>query len=273
MLETRHRLRFACVRNRCTATNRAPAAPPARSDPTSAETDWPEALARQMSTSAAVGITVYLLLTCGQAHCTAGVLVTGRHFGSRAYSFRVYTRRAMPSVLACRRATGKSSDGPLSGSEEPRWMRLRSDLWVLAQGHQPLIVSPNAQPSPHLKVHLEEIVHFDLSPRLHEIRPPTLVVCGRHDPVAPPAFCSAIRDGIAYAELLVLERAEHGLGSANEEDLAIFRRHGHTVPDPAGQLAHRVRLRSAQSALTAPFLPSRNGAWLLVGKASTTTSH
>lgn len=108
------------------------------------------------------------------------------------------------------------------GSEEPRWMQLRPDLWVLAQGHRPLAVLPGGEPGPHFKVHAEEMVHSDLSPRLHEIRAPTLVVCGRRDPGVPLAFCSAIRDGIAGAELLVLEHTAHE--SPVEQDVAIFRR-------------------------------------------------
>jgi len=109
------------------------------------------------------------------------------------------------------------------GAQAPRWMQPRPGLWVLVQGHRPLIVAPDAEPSPRFKVFLEEIVNFDVSPRLHEIRAPTLVVCGRHDPQIPVDFCAAIQEGISSAELLVLEHAAHEtpLESADGE---VFRR-------------------------------------------------
>jgi len=106
------------------------------------------------------------------------------------------------------------------GSEAPRWLQPRPGLWVLLQGNRPLIVL-TAEPSPHLKVHLEEIVHFDVSPRLHEIQAPTLVVCGRRDPIVPVDVCAAIQEGISDAELLVLEHTAH---EEPKEDVAIFRR-------------------------------------------------
>jgi len=81
-----------------------------------------------------------------------------------------------------------------------------------------------AEPSPHVKVHLEEIVDFDVSPRLHENRVPVLVVCGGGDPIVPVDVCAAIQEGISDADLLVLEHTAHGFGSADEEDVAVFRR-------------------------------------------------
>ncbi|MBV9323918.1 MAG: hypothetical protein JO352_09055 [Chloroflexi bacterium] len=85
-------------------------------------------------------------------------------------------------------------------------------------------MAPRANPGPHLKAHFEKIVHFDVSPRLHEIRTPTLVVCGGQDPVAPAERCAAIQKGIPGAELLVLEHTAHGFDTADEQDVARFRR-------------------------------------------------
>jgi len=99
----------------------------------------------------------------------------------------------------------------------------RPDFWVLVQGARPLIVAPTAAPGPHLQVHLEEIVHFDVTGRLHEIRAPTLVVCGAQDPIVPVDRCAAIRDGIPGAELLVLEHTGHGVDNADEADVGVFR--------------------------------------------------
>ena len=111
-----------------------------------------------------------------------------------------------------------------STAEEPQWVRLARDSWVLVQGRRPLIVAPAADPGAHLKVHFEEIVHFDVGPRLHEIRVPTLVVCGRQDPIVPVDRCAAMQEGIHGAELLVLDHTAHGLASGPEEDVALFRR-------------------------------------------------
>lgn len=109
------------------------------------------------------------------------------------------------------------------GADAPRWMQPRPGVWVLVQGHRPLIVAPVAELSPHFKAFLEEIVNFDVSPRLHEIRAPTLVVCGRHDPQIPVDFCAAIQEGISGAELLVLEHAAHEMPLASA-DGEVFRR-------------------------------------------------
>ena len=78
-----------------------------------------------------------------------------------------------------------------------------------------------AEPSPHVKVHLEEIVDFDVSPRLHENRVPVLVVCGGGDPIVPVDVCAAIQEGISDADLLVLEHTAH---EEPKEDVAVFRR-------------------------------------------------
>ena len=64
-------------------------------------------------------------------------------------------------------------------------------------------------------------MHFDVSPRLHEIQARTLVVCGRRDPIVPVDVCAAIQERISDAELLVLEHTAH---EKPKEDVAIFRR-------------------------------------------------
>ena len=73
---------------------------------------------------------------------------------------------------------------------------------------------------------MKKIVNFDVSSRLHEIRAPTLVVCGRHDPQIPVDFCAAIQESISDARLVVLEHTGHEepIRSADVEDVAVFRR-------------------------------------------------
>jgi hypothetical protein len=88
-------------------------------------------------------------------------------------------------------------------------------------------------------VHLEAVARVDVRHRLDEIRVPTLVVCGRHDPLAPAADCAALRDGIPGAEPLVLEHTAHGGASAGAADRSVLRTRvtapGSRRPGPAGR--------------------------------------
>lgn len=56
---------------------------------------------------------------------------------------------------------------------------------------------------------------FDLTPRLGEIRVPTLVLCGRHDWITPLAASEEIARGIPGARLVVFDESGHG--PQNEE--------------------------------------------------------
>lgn len=103
--------------------------------------------------------------------------------------------------------------------QTPRWIQLRPDLRVLVQGQKPLIMLP-AEPSPRLTTYLETIVHFDVRSRLGEIPVPTLVVCGRHDPLVPADACAALHNGIPQSDLLMLEHSGHGVDDA---DMPLFR--------------------------------------------------
>lgn len=107
-----------------------------------------------------------------------------------------------------------------TADEEPHWLQLRPDLWALVQGERPLFMSPWPDLSPHQRAHFEEIVQFDLSARLREVRAPTLVVCGRVDPVVPCERCVAMHQGIPGSEVLVLEHSPHGVAEA---DVPVFR--------------------------------------------------
>lgn len=70
---------------------------------------------------------------------------------------------------------------------------------------------------------------YDLTPRLPEIRVPTLFTCGRHDEATPDAMV-AFRDIVPRAELVVFERSSH---SAHLEET------GHYL-DQVGAFLHRV---------------------------------
>ena len=99
--------------------------------------------------------------------------------------------------------------------EEPHWRQLRPDLWALVQGRRPLFMSLGPDLRPQQRAHFEEVVRFDLSARLREIQAPTLVVCGRVDPVAPCERCVAMHEGIPGSEVLVLEHSAHGVAEAD----------------------------------------------------------
>jgi pimeloyl-ACP methyl ester carboxylesterase len=120
-----------------------------------------------------------------------------------------------PAYAAELAAAGLRPDAS-PAENEPRWLELRPDLWAFAQGERPLLISPGTEPHPHYRAHLEEIVDYDVSDRLHEIRVPALVVCGRQDPVvAVPELCAAIYQCIPHAELLMLDHSGHGVDSAD----------------------------------------------------------
>ena len=50
---------------------------------------------------------------------------------------------------------------------------------------------------------------FDLRDRLEQIKVPTLVVCGRHDPITPVMFSEEIAQCVPNAQLIVFENSGH----------------------------------------------------------------
>ncbi|MCS6937108.1 MAG: alpha/beta hydrolase [Candidatus Bipolaricaulota bacterium] len=50
---------------------------------------------------------------------------------------------------------------------------------------------------------------FDVLGRLHEIRLPTLVLCGRDDQLTPPKYSEFLQKNIPHARLVLIERAGH----------------------------------------------------------------
>jgi proline iminopeptidase len=55
----------------------------------------------------------------------------------------------------------------------------------------------------------DEYPSYDVVDRLGEIRVPTLIMCGRHDPVVPIAHSELIHAGIPDSELVVFEESGH----------------------------------------------------------------
>jgi len=65
----------------------------------------------------------------------------------------------------------------------------------------------------HYKTHNFCFTHnqprFDLRDRLEQIKVPTLVVCGRHDPITPVMFSEEIAQCVPNAQLIVFENSGH----------------------------------------------------------------
>jgi pimeloyl-ACP methyl ester carboxylesterase len=61
----------------------------------------------------------------------------------------------------------------------------------------------------HARSHLTPAEPFDVEARLAELRMPTLVLVGASDFVCSPAMARALADGIANAELVVLDASGH----------------------------------------------------------------
>jgi pimeloyl-ACP methyl ester carboxylesterase len=72
---------------------------------------------------------------------------------------------------------------------------------------------------------LVHILRDDVRPLLPQIQAPTLVVWGARDGLIPPADGRALRDGIAGARLLVIDRAYHNpmIDRPREFDAAVLR--------------------------------------------------
>jgi L-proline amide hydrolase len=62
---------------------------------------------------------------------------------------------------------------------------------------------------------LGELQHWDVRPRLHEVRVPTLLLSGRYDE-ATPAVMSTLHRGIAGSEWHVLEESSHSCHTEQE---------------------------------------------------------
>ncbi|UNI24387.1 Prolyl aminopeptidase [Purpureocillium takamizusanense] len=65
----------------------------------------------------------------------------------------------------------------------------------------------------HYKTHNFCFTHnqprFDLRNRLEQIKAPTLVVCGRHDPITPVMFSEEIAESVPGAQLTIFENSGH----------------------------------------------------------------
>lgn len=105
-------------------------------------------------------------------------------------------------------------------SHDHYWTPINPDAWGFFRGDTPLAIMPDHELWDRLKAAFEEATLFDVEDRLKEIKAPTLVVGGRHDPIVPLEESIAIHENIPNSRLLVLEHSGHG---AEGEDEAIFR--------------------------------------------------
>ena len=69
-----------------------------------------------------------------------------------------------------------------------------------------------AEQPPIVATQLRAMGRYDATPRLGELADiPTLVVSGRHDPIAPPHLGKRLAEGIRSARYVVLDAASHAL--------------------------------------------------------------
>jgi proline iminopeptidase len=57
---------------------------------------------------------------------------------------------------------------------------------------------------------------FDVRARLSALRVPTLLLCGRHDPIVAAGSCTALQALIPGADLVVLEQSGHDVAAADQ---------------------------------------------------------
>lgn len=65
------------------------------------------------------------------------------------------------------------------------------------------------RPPPPRAAWLRSVRGVDYKPRLDEVRAPTLIMVGRHDPQTPPACAEELAAGIRGARMVVFERSGH----------------------------------------------------------------
>jgi pimeloyl-ACP methyl ester carboxylesterase len=66
----------------------------------------------------------------------------------------------------------------------------------------------------------KDLEGFDVRAQLGALRVPTLILCGRHDPVVAAGSCTALHALIPGSELVVLDQSEHDV---SETDAATAR--------------------------------------------------
>ena len=86
------------------------------------------------------------------------------------------------------------------------------DRAALAERLNELFGRDLGEAPPIVDEQLKVMGRYDATPRLSALAGvPTLVVSGRHDPIAPPAFGRAIAAGIPGARFVEFEDASHAL--------------------------------------------------------------
>jgi len=93
----------------------------------------------------------------------------------------------------------------------PVWLR-DVDRVALAERLAALFGRDLGQSPPIISEQLRAMSRYDARDRLKELRDiPTLVVSGRHDPIAPPAFGRMLAGGITGARFVEFDDASHAL--------------------------------------------------------------
>jgi pimeloyl-ACP methyl ester carboxylesterase len=111
------------------------------------------------------------------------------------------------------------------------WL-LQVDRHALAERLNALFGRDLGASAPIVDEQLKVMGRCDVTPRLSALAGiPTLVVSGRHDPIAPPAFGRAIAAGIPQARYVEFEDASHALTIQSADRVnALLREHLDAVP-------------------------------------------
>ena len=97
----------------------------------------------------------------------------------------------MPKLFAQCSSDASSSDHGPAAIASVRQMVLNSNPVAIAAAHRGMAVRP------------------DVTAWLPSLNVPTLVVCGEHDAISPPAEMKAIADAIPHARFALIEHAGH----------------------------------------------------------------
>jgi pimeloyl-ACP methyl ester carboxylesterase len=111
------------------------------------------------------------------------------------------------------------------------WLR-QVDRDALAERLNALFGRDLGEAPPIVSEQLKVMGRCDVTSRLAELAAiPTLVVSGRHDPIAPPAFGRAIAAGIPQGRYVEVEDASHALTIQCEDRVnALLLEHLDAVP-------------------------------------------
>ncbi|GLV53570.1 hypothetical protein KDH_04230 [Dictyobacter sp. S3.2.2.5] len=98
-----------------------------------------------------------------------------------------------------------------------RWYNLRPAVWIYLKDNEPLMVAP-LNPAQLSRQQAAEGMFASslLAERLHDISVPTLVLCGKQDPIIPCHHCQSLAE-IPHAQLVTFGHSGHDIADDEPE--------------------------------------------------------